>query len=40
MLLVLDNGTVKAFGPKDQVLKETVTNHQQLQKSKAMGGVR
>lgn len=40
MLLVLDQGTVKAFGPKDQVLKETVTNHQQLQKSKAMGGVR
>ncbi len=40
MLLVLDQGTVKAFGPKDQVLKDTVTNHQQLRKTAAMGGVR
>ncbi|WP_146346416.1 type I secretion system permease/ATPase [Phaeobacter marinintestinus] len=39
-LLVLDHGAVKAFGPKDQVLKDTVTNHQQLQKTKAMGGVK
>jgi ATP-binding cassette subfamily C protein len=40
MLLALDHGTVKAFGPKDQVLREVVVNHQALQKTAAMGGVR
>lgn len=39
-LLVLDNGSKAAFGPKDEVLKNTVQNHQQLKKPGAMGGVR
>jgi ATP-binding cassette subfamily C protein len=39
-LLVLDNGARAAFGPKDKVLREMVTNHQDLQKSASMGGVR
>ncbi len=39
-LLVLDNGTRAAFGPKDQVLREMVSNHDELQKTAAMGGVR
>ncbi|MFD3188703.1 type I secretion system permease/ATPase [Sedimentitalea sp. HM32M-2] len=39
-LLVLDQGTRAAFGPKDQVLREMVANHEQLQKTAAMGGVR
>lgn len=39
-LLVLDNGARAAFGPKDQVLREMVANHEQLQKTAAMGGVR
>lgn len=38
-LLVLDQGTRVAFGPKDQVLRDTVTNARQLQTTKAMGGV-
>ncbi|PJE36295.1 type I secretion system permease/ATPase [Pseudooceanicola lipolyticus] len=40
MLLVLDNGTRAAFGPKDKVLREMVVNHEELQKTAAMGGVR
>lgn len=42
-LLVLEQGTLTAFGPKDQVLRETVANHQKLQKNQktqVMGGVR
>ena len=31
MLLVIDQGTRRAFGPKDEVLKEMVQNHQQIQ---------
>ncbi|MEY8828132.1 type I secretion system permease/ATPase [Sedimentitalea sp. XS_ASV28] len=38
-LLVMDNGTRAAFGPKDKVLKEMVANHEQLKKSSSMGGV-
>ena len=38
-LLVLDNGTVAAFGPKEEVLKSMVQNHSQLAKSTEMGGV-
>lgn len=38
-LLVLDRGTRAAFGPKDTVLREMVANHQDLQKTAAMGGV-
>ncbi len=41
MLLVLDHGARVAFGPRDEVLRETVVNHQSLQKKNAaMGGVR
>ncbi|AAV96949.1 type I secretion system permease/ATPase [Ruegeria pomeroyi] len=40
MLLVLDHGVRMAFGPKDQVLKEMVTNHQVIKGNKTMGGVR
>lgn len=42
-LLVLEQGTLTAFGPKDKVLRETVANHQKLQKNQqtqVMGGVR
>lgn len=39
MLLVLDHGTRAAFGPKDKVLREMVVNHEELQKTAAMGGV-
>ncbi|MDK3074016.1 type I secretion system permease/ATPase [Sedimentitalea sp. JM2-8] len=39
-LLVLDNGVRTAFGPKDQVLRDMVANHEQLRKSAGMGGVR
>ena len=38
-LLVLDHGTMTAFGPKDQVLRDMVTNHEQLRKTPALGGV-
>jgi len=31
LLLVLDDGMRKAFGPREQVLREMVSNHQQLQ---------
>lgn len=40
MLLVLDHGAMAAFGPKDEVMRETLSNHQQLQKAAAMGGIR
>lgn len=39
MLLVLDNGTRAAFGPKDKVLREMVSNHQELKNNPALGGV-
>lgn len=39
-LLVLDQGTRAAFGPKDQVLRELVVNHEEITKTAAMGGVR
>ncbi len=38
-LLVLDKGMRAAFGAKEDVLKETVRNHQNITKSKTMGGV-
>jgi ATP-binding cassette subfamily C protein len=37
-LLVLEGGSRKAFGPRDEVLKSMVSNHKQLLK-KAAGGV-
>lgn len=39
-LLVLDQGTRAAFGPKDEVLRKMVANHEELSKTAAMGGVR
>ncbi|MGV6848416.1 MAG: type I secretion system permease/ATPase [Marinibacterium sp.] len=39
-LLVLDQGMVAAFGPKDEVLRSMVQNHQDIQRTAAMGGVR
>lgn len=38
LLLVVENGTRRAFGPRDEVLRETVANHQQLRRV-APGGV-
>jgi len=40
VLMVLDDGHRTAFGPKDQVLREMVANHQQLLKSAGMGGMK
>lgn len=40
MLLMMDQGMVAAFGPKEEVLRKTVANHEQISKTKAMGGVR
>lgn len=39
MLLVIDQGTMTAFGPKDKVLKEMVSNHQTIRKTTTAGGV-
>ena len=40
MLLVIDNGVATKFGPKDEVLKSTVKNHQQIASApKGSGGV-
>ncbi|MHA6264726.1 type I secretion system permease/ATPase [Arenibacterium sp. CAU 1754] len=39
-LLVLQDGIRAAFGPKEKVLREMVANHEELQKTAAMGGVR
>ena len=38
MLLVIENGTRRAFGPKDEVLKDIVKNADEIQKSKAPAG--
>ena len=39
LLLVLEDGTRRAFGPRDQVLKEMVKNHAEIAKSPTPGGV-
>lgn len=39
MLLVLDGGMPKAFGPRDEVLKKTVQNHAQIAAGGTAGGV-
>ena len=39
MLLVLEDGARKAFGPRDQVLREMVKNHTEIIKSSGPGGV-
>ncbi|WP_370284689.1 type I secretion system permease/ATPase [Pseudooceanicola nanhaiensis] len=40
ILLMLDGGTRVAFGPKEEVLRKMVTNHQQIQQATGPGGVR
>ncbi|MFY0679157.1 MAG: type I secretion system permease/ATPase [Thalassovita sp.] len=39
VLLMLEQGAVRAFGPKDEVLRDVVKNHQQINKSAGQGGV-
>ena len=39
MLLVLEDGMRRAFGPRDQVLKEMVKNHSDIVRSTGPGGV-
>ncbi|MEL6736397.1 MAG: type I secretion system permease/ATPase, partial [Pseudomonadota bacterium] len=39
LLLMLDNGARRAFGPKDQVLKEVVSNAQEIAGRAPQGGV-
>ena len=44
LLLVLEDGTRRAFGPRDQVLRDMVKNHAEIakntdQKPTALGGV-
>ena len=38
LLLVIENGTRRAFGPKDEVLKEIVKNADEIQKSQSKAG--
>lgn len=39
LLLMLENAQARAFGPKDEVLKKVVQNHQALAKGAQQGGV-
>ncbi|SLN28674.1 Type I secretion system ATP-binding protein PrsD [Roseovarius litorisediminis] len=39
LLLVLENGVVRAFGPKEKVLREVVHNHSQIANAPGLGGV-
>ncbi len=39
LLLVLDGGNVRAFGPRDEVLAKTVANARQIKESATPGGV-
>jgi len=39
LLLVMEDGIRRAFGPRDQVLREMVKNATEIQKSTAPGGV-
>ena len=39
MLLVLEDGTRRAFGPRDQILREMVKNHTEIVRSAGPGGV-
>ena len=38
-LLVIEGGMRRAFGPRDEVLRETVANHEKIAKAQAPGGV-
>ena len=39
LILVLDSGLRKAFGPKEEVLAQTVRNYQSIRKAEEQGGV-
>lgn len=39
LVLMIDSGMRRAFGPKDEVLREILTNHQDVLKSGGAGGV-
>jgi len=39
-LLMLDGGLMRAFGPKDEVLRQVVQNHEQIGRAAGGGGVR
>ncbi|MGL4311857.1 MAG: type I secretion system permease/ATPase [Paracoccaceae bacterium] len=39
ILMMLDGGMRRAYGPRDEVLRETVKNHAEIQKSTGTGGV-
>ena len=38
LLLVIDGGARRAFGPKEEVLREMVKNHDQITRSAGKGG--
>lgn len=38
-LLMLENGGVRAFGPKEEVLREVVRNHGEISQGKQAGGI-
>ncbi len=40
ILLVLDGGAVRKFGPRDDVLREMVKTHEDIQKAQGPGGVK
>jgi ATP-binding cassette subfamily C protein len=39
MLLVLDMGARRAFGPRDEVMKEVLQNYKEVRRSAGPGGV-
>jgi len=39
MLLMLEHGATRAFGPRDKVLQDVVQNHQKLAEAQTAGGV-
>ena len=39
LLMVMEDGTRRAFGPRDQVLRDMVKNHTEIVKSAGPGGV-
>ncbi len=39
MLLMLEMGALRAYGPKEKVLKDVVKNHSEITQSSGTGGV-
>ena len=39
LLLVIEGGTRKAFGPRDEILRDNVKNHAQISRTQGTGGV-